>query len=98
FLVALGIDYNIMLVSRFMEEREKHPVKIAGKKAVANTGGVISSAGVILAATFSVLMTQPIQLLFVFGFIVAVRSLLDPFLIRGALLPGLLVLFEQDED
>src|SRR5699024_10333979 len=98
FLVALGIDYNIMLVSRFMEEREKHPVKKAIEKAVANTGGVISSAGIILAATFSVLMTQPIQLLFVFGFIVAVGILMDTFLIRGVLLPGLLVLFEKDKD
>lgn len=98
FLVALGIDYNIMFVSRFMEEREKHPVKKAIEKAVANTGGVISSAGIILAATFSVLMTQPIQLLFVFGFIVAVGILMDTFLIRGVLLPGLLVLFEKDKD
>ncbi|SFB13952.1 putative drug exporter of the RND superfamily [Lentibacillus halodurans] len=98
FLVALGIDYNIMLVSRFMEEREKYPVKEAVEKAVANTGGVISSAGIILAATFSVLMTQPIQLLFVFGFIVAVGILIDTFLVRGVLLPGLLVLFEKDKN
>ncbi|MBY7142129.1 MMPL family transporter [Virgibacillus sp. NKC19-3] len=97
FLIALGIDYNIMLVSRFMEEREKYPVKKAVEIAVANTGGVISSAGVILAATFAVLMTQPIQLLFVFGFIVAVGILIDTFLIRGVLLPGLLVLFEKDK-
>ncbi|MFB4167908.1 MMPL family transporter [Virgibacillus sp. JSM 102003] len=95
FLVALGIDYNIILVSRFMEERKHHPVKKAVEIAVANTGGVISSAGLILAATFAVLMTQPIQLLFVFGFIVAVGILLDTFLIRGILMPGLLVLFEK---
>lgn len=96
FLVALGIDYNIILISRFMEERKVHPVKKAVELAVANTGGVISSAGIILAATFAVLMTQPIQLLFVFGFIVAVGILLDTFLIRGILLPALLVLFEKD--
>ncbi|WP_066056619.1 MMPL family transporter [Robertmurraya korlensis] len=96
FLVALGIDYNIILISRFMEERKTHPVKKAVEIAVANTGGVISSAGIILAATFAVLMTQPIQLLFVFGFIVAVGILLDTFLIRGILLPALLVLFEKD--
>jgi RND superfamily putative drug exporter len=96
FLVALGIDYNIILISRFMEERKIHPVKKAVEIAVANTGGVISSAGIILAATFAVLMTQPIQLLFVFGFIVAVGILLDTFLIRGILLPALLVLFEKD--
>ncbi|MFD2638092.1 MMPL family transporter [Piscibacillus salipiscarius] len=97
FLVALGIDYNIMLVSRFQEERKKHSVKKAVELAVANTGGVISSAGLILAATFAVLMTQPIQLLFVFGFIVAVGILIDTFIIRGVLLPGLIVLFEKDK-
>ncbi|MGJ7922319.1 MMPL family transporter [Neobacillus sp. LXY-4] len=97
FLVALGIDYNIILISRFMEERAKHPVKKAVEIAVANTGGVISSAGIILAATFAVLMTQPIQLLFVFGFIVAVGILLDTFLIRGILLPALIVLLEKDK-
>ncbi|MEH7331409.1 MMPL family transporter [Neobacillus drentensis] len=97
FLVALGIDYNIMLISRFQEERAKHSVKKAVEIAVANTGGVISSAGIILAATFAVLMTQPIQLLFIFGFIVAVGILLDTFLIRGILLPGLIVLLEKDK-
>lgn len=97
FLVALGIDYNIILISRYMEERELHPVKKAVEIAVANTGGVISSAGIILAATFAVLMTQPIQLLFVFGFIVAVGILLDTFLIRGILLPALIVLLEKDK-
>src|SRR5699024_5433343 len=96
FLVALGIDYNIMLVSRFMEERKHHPIRKAVEIAVSHTGGVISSAGVILAATFAVLTTQPIELLFVFGFIVAVGILMDTFLIRGILLPGLLVLFAKD--
>jgi len=97
FLVALGIDYNIILISRFMEEREKHSVKEAVEIAVSHTGGVISSAGILLAATFAVLMTQPIQLLFVFGFIVAVGIILDTFLIRGILLPSLIVLFEKDK-
>lgn len=97
FLVALGIDYNIILVSRYKEERKKNTVKEAVEIAVANTGGVISSAGIILAATFAVLMTQPIEILFVFGFIVAVGILLDTFLIRGVLLPGLIVLFEKDK-
>ncbi|WP_318505623.1 MMPL family transporter [Bacillus sp. T3] len=97
FLVALGIDYNIILISRYMEERVHHPVKKSVEIAVANTGGVISSAGIILASTFAVLMTQPIQLLFVFGFIVAVGILLDTFLIRGILLPALIVLLEKDK-
>ena len=97
FLVALGIDYNIILISRYQEERKKHSVREAVEIAVANTGGVISSAGIILAATFSVLMTQPIELLFVFGFIVAVGILLDTFLIRGILLPALIVMLEKDK-
>src|SRR5699024_9906515 len=50
FLVALGIDYNIILISRFLEERKKHPLKKAVEVAVSTTGGVISSAGIILAA------------------------------------------------
>lgn len=97
FLVALGIDYNIFLVSRFLEEKKHHPVKIAVERAVAHTGGVISSAGVILAATFAVLITQPVEVLYIFGFIVAIGILMDTFLIRGVLLPGLLVLLEKNE-
>lgn len=95
FLVALGIDYNIILVSRYMEERSSHPLKEAVNIAVAKTGGVISSAGIILAATFAVLMTQPIEILFVFGFIVAVGILIDTFIVRGLLLPALLMIFEK---
>lgn len=97
FLVALGIDYNIMLVSRFLEERKKYPLHKAVENAVSTTGGVISSAGIILAATFAVLMTQPAQLLFVFGFIVAIGILLDTFLVRGVLLPGLIMLLEKEK-
>jgi|SRR5690625_127075 len=97
FLVALGIDYNIFLVSRFLEEKKHYPVKKAVELAVANTGGVISSAGIILAATFAVLITQPIQDLSIFGFIVAIGILMDTFLIRGVLLPGLLILLEKNE-
>ena len=95
FLVALGIDYSIMLVSRYMEEQERLDTRDAVHTAIAHTGGVISSAGLLLAATFAVLMTQPVQLLFVFGFIVAVGILIDTFIIRGVLLPGLLVLFDK---
>lgn len=97
FLVALGIDYNIFLVSRYLEEKKQLPVKEAIAKAVSNTGGVISSAGIILAATFAVLMTQPVEVLSTFGFIVAIGILMDTFLIRGILLPGLLVLLERND-
>lgn len=97
FLVALGIDYNIFLVSRYLEEKKHYPVKEAVAKAVSHTGGVISSAGIILAATFAVLITQPVEVLYIFGFIVAIGILMDTFLIRGVLMPGLLILFEKNE-
>lgn len=97
FLVALGIDYNIILVSRFLEERKTRTVKESLEIAIRNTGGVISSAGVILAATFAALMTMPIADLFVFGFMVAVGILLDTFLVRGMLLPMLILTFEKDK-
>ncbi|MEI3614069.1 MMPL family transporter [Pseudogracilibacillus sp. SO30301A] len=97
FLVALGIDYNIFLVSRYLEEKKHFPVKEAVARAVSHTGGVISSAGIILAATFAVLITQPVEVLYIFGFIVAIGILMDTFLIRGVLMPGLLILFEKNE-
>lgn len=97
FLVALGIDYNIIMVSRFLEERKYHNVKDALEIAVRNTGGVISSAGVILAATFAALMTMPIADLFVFGFIVAIGIVIDTFLVRGMLLPALILFLEKDK-
>ncbi|TQE90311.1 MMPL family transporter [Ureibacillus terrenus] len=97
FLVALGIDYNIIMVSRFLEERKYETVKNALEIAVRNTGGVISSAGVILAATFAALTTMPVIDLFVFGFMVAVGILIDTFLVRGMLLPTLILFFEKDK-
>jgi putative drug exporter of the RND superfamily len=97
FLVALGIDYNIILVSRFMEERKTHRVKEALEIAIRNTGGVISSAGIILAATFAALTTMPIADLFIFGFMIAIGILIDTFLVRGMLLPALILLFEKDK-
>ena len=97
FLVALGIDYNIILVSRFLEERKVTKVKDALEIAIRNTGGVISSAGIILAATFAALMTMPITDLFVFGFIVAIGILIDTLLVRGMLLPALILFFEKDK-
>lgn len=98
FLVALGIDYNIILVSRFLEERKSRKVKEALEIAIRNTGGVISSAGIILAATFAALMTMPITDLFIFGFIVAIGIIIDTFLVRGMLLPSLILFFEKDKN
>lgn len=97
FLVALGVDYNIILVSRFLEERKRRKLKDALEVAIRNTGGVISSAGIILAATFAALMTMPITDLFVFGFIVAIGIIIDTFLVRGMLLPSIILFFEKDK-
>lgn len=91
FLVALGVDYNIMLISRIKEEARKHPIKEAISRGLSHTGGVISSAGLILAATFAVLITQPIMELFMFGFTVAIGVLIDTFLIRTILVPAIMV-------
>jgi len=92
FMVALGVDYNIMLVSRIREEARLYPWKEAVSRGVASTGGVISSAGLILAATFGVLITQPMQELYLFGFAMTVGILIDTFLVRGMLLPSMLTL------
>ncbi|MFD0960827.1 MMPL family transporter [Paenibacillus chungangensis] len=95
FLIALGVDYNIMLVSRIMEEAKRRSWKEAVFHGLSATGGVISSAGVILAATFCVLMTQPLQELFLFGFMMGIGIIMDTFIIRGMLLPSLLLLLER---
>lgn len=98
FMVALGIDYNIMLVSRIKELNNNGlSFKDSVQKGIALTGGVISSAGLILAATFAVLMTQPLQELFLFGFIMAMGILFDTFIIRGFLLPSILLLTHKNK-
>lgn len=97
FMVALGVDYNIMLVSRIKEEHLKHSWKDAVANGVALTGGVISSAGIILAATFAVLITQPLAELYLFGIIMALGVIMDTFLVRGMLLPAILILVNKKE-
>jgi RND superfamily putative drug exporter len=88
FLVALGIDYNIFLMSRVREESTRIPTRQAVRKGVAVTGGVISSAGVVLAATFSVLAVLPLVTLVEIGSGVAFGVLLDTFLIRSVVVPA----------
>lgn len=96
FLIALGVDYNIILVSRIREEAQKYDWKKSVSRGVALTGGVISSAGVILAGTFTVLMTQPLQVLFLFGFTMGIGILIDTFLVRGMLLPSILIFLKRE--
>lgn len=92
FLVALGVDYNILLASRIREEMAGRPFADGVRVALTRTGGVITSAGLILAGTFAVLMTQPLNSLLQFGFAMAVGLLLDTFVIRGVLVPALFLL------
>ncbi|MHA6253119.1 MMPL family transporter [Oceanobacillus sp. CAU 1775] len=89
FSVALGIDYNIFLVSNLWQKRRKMPLKRAIAESVGETGSVISSAGLILAATFSVLAVMPLDLLVHFGTIVAIGIILDTFIVRPLLVPAI---------
>ena len=88
FLVALGIDYTIFLMSRVREEARVHGTREGMLRALAATGPVITSAGIILAGTFSVLMTLPVTFAFNIGFMVAVGILLDTFIVRTVMVPA----------
>ena len=89
FLVALGIDYNIFLMTRVREESIKSGTRTGMTKGVTVTGGVITSAGIVLAATFSVLSILPLVFLAEIGFAVAFGVLLDTMLVRSILVPAL---------
>ncbi|GAA4481191.1 MMPL family transporter [Enteractinococcus fodinae] len=89
FLVALGIDYNIFLMTRVREESLKHGTREGVLRGLTVTGGVITSAGVVLAATFAALAVIPILFLAQLAFIVAFGVLLDTFIVRSLLVPAL---------
>jgi RND superfamily putative drug exporter len=88
FLVALGVDYTIFLMSRVREEARTHGTREGVLRALSATGPVITSAGVILAGTFAVLMTLPVTFAFNIGFMVAVGILLDTFVVRTIMVPA----------
>src|SRR6476659_2842994 len=88
-LVALGVDYNISLTSRVREESLKHGTRPGILRGLGVTGGVITSAGVVLAATFAALGVIPIMFLVQLAFIVAFGVLLDTILVRSLLVPAL---------
>jgi RND superfamily putative drug exporter len=89
FLVALGIDYNIFLMTRVREEALEHGTRQGVIRGLAVTGGVITSAGVVLAATFVVLGVLPLVFLAEVGFTVAFGVLLDTIVVRSILVPAL---------
>ena len=92
FLNALSVDYNIYLMSRIREEARRTPLNEATRYALARTGPVITSAGIILAGTFSALMTLPLQDLLQLGFAVAAGVLIDTFVTRTLIVPAVVSL------
>ena len=89
FLVALGIDYNIFLMTRVREEAQHHGARTGALTGLAATGGVITSAGCVLAGTFAVLGTLPVTFLTELGFAVAFGVLLDTLVVRSVLVTAL---------
>jgi putative drug exporter of the RND superfamily len=89
FLVALGIDYNIFLMSRVREESKRQGTHLGALSGLAATGGVITSAGFVLAGTFAVLGTLPLTTFSEIGFIVAFGVLLDTIIVRSVLVTAL---------
>jgi putative drug exporter of the RND superfamily len=89
FLVALGIDYNIFLMTRVREETPRHGTRRASLIALGATGGVITSAGLVLAATFLVLATLPLVAFAEIGFAVALGVLLDTLIVRSVLVTAI---------
>jgi RND superfamily putative drug exporter len=89
FLVALGVDYNIFLMTRVREETERAGARPGVLRGLAVTGGVITSAGLVLAATFCALFIFPLVELAEIGFLVAFGVLLDTLVVRSVLVPAL---------
>src|SRR5918998_119063 len=92
FLVALGIDYNIFLMTRAREESTRHGTRDGVLRALAVTGGVITSAGMVLAATFGALSVLPLLFLVQLAFLVGFGVLLDTFVVRSLVVPAAVAL------
>lgn len=92
FLAALGVDYTIFLVTRAREEAAQHGARAGMVRAVSATGGVITSAGIVLAAVFGVLGVLPLIVLTQLGIIVGLGILLDTFVVRTLVIPALFAL------
>ncbi|WP_128437316.1 MMPL family transporter [Streptomyces cyaneus] len=89
FLVALGVDYNIFLVTRIREESNRFGTRQGALKGLTSTGGVITAAGLVLAGTFAALATLPLVFIAELGFTVAVGILLDTMIVRSVLVTAL---------
>ena len=95
FLAALGVDYTIFLVTRAREEAARHGARGGMIRAVSATGGVITSAGIVLAAVFCVLGVLPLIVLTQLGIIVGLGVLLDTFIVRTLVIPALFALIGE---
>ena len=95
FLVALGVDYNIFLMTRVREEDRDGDVPAAVRRALIATGSVVTGAGVILAGTFATLTLLPLEALVQIGATVAIGVLLDTFVVRALLVPSITVLLGE---
>ena len=91
FLVALGIDYNIFLMARVREETLTHGTRDGTIRGLAVTGGVITSAGIVLAGTFLTLAVLPLVMLTEIGVTIALGVLIDTFIVRSLLVPALVL-------
>ncbi len=89
FLVALGIDYNIFLMTRVREETANHGTRKGSLIALSSTGGVITSAGIVLAATFAMLATMPMTFTLQLGTTIALGVLLDTMIVRSVLVTAI---------
>ncbi len=92
FVVALGVDYNIFLISRIREEARTRGTVEGTVEGLARTGGVITSAGLVLAGTFAILGTLPLYAIQHIGIGVAIGVLFDTFVVRSLLVPALMVM------
>jgi RND superfamily putative drug exporter len=96
-LVAVGEDYNILLITRALEERKRHGSVEGMRRALARTGGTITSCGLIMAGTFATLMLGGLSTLVQIGFALAFGVLIDTFVVRPFLVPAFVLWLARKE-